>query len=593
VLSSPAVRRRRLRVGILDLLTTPARSWAEAAYDLVFTKQYGSITPQAIAVWSRRLGHATFYATYHGVGDPRRRLPRDLDVVFVATYTQASPLAYALAKLWRREGALTVVGGPHARSFPRDCLRFFDVAVGDCDRALVEDILSGAVGPGTFVASRRPFADVPLVEERMPELRRATFAWGRRPFFATTIPLLASTGCPYACDFCIDWDTPYRQLPLDRLSADLRYLATRLPGVMYGFHDPNFAVRFDEVLDVMETVPPAARNPYVMETSLSILRGARVPRLGASGCVSVAPGIESWAEYSPKAGVGRATGAAKVDRLVEHFSLLHEHVPYLQANFLFGVDADRGDEPVTLTRAFMDRTPFVWPVVNIPYPFGGTPFFARCRAEGRILAAMPFAFYYSPYLTMVPRHYGPVEYYERLVELFAFFTAPAMLARRLASTRSAVVRLAHVVRTRVKRRRLGALRRLLRLLREDRDFRAFHEGEPLGLPEFYQREYERLLGPFAALLSRAERVPVLEPLATGSEVVLPGEQEGEPPDQDADHRTGPPAGHGSEQVAEAHVVAPLECAPKRVDLADYLPHGRSIRGSGDGCERRALLREGA
>ena len=507
------MRRRRLRVGILDILTTPARSVGEAAYDLVFTKQYGAIMPQAIAVWSRRLGHATFYATYHGVGDPRRRLPDDLDVVFIASYTQASALAYALAKLYRRAGTLTVIGGPHAKSYPRDCLRFFDIAVGECDRALVTDILCGAIDPGTFVTSGQPFADVPLVEERMPELRAATFAWGRRPFFATTIPLLASTGCPYACDFCIDWERPYRLLPRDRLAADLCYLSTRLPGVMYGFHDPNFAVRFDEVLDVMDTVPRGARNPYIMETSLSVLRGARMARLAASHCVSVAPGIESWAEYSHKAGVGRATGAAKVDRLVAHFTALHEHVPYLQANFMFGLDADRGDEPVELTKAFMSRTPFVWPVVNIPHPFGGTPLFERCRAEGRLLAAMPFSFYYSPHLVTVPPHYGPLVYYEKLIELFQHFTAPAMLGRRLASTRSAFVRLAHVVRTHTKRQRLRAFRRLAGRLREDAAFRAFHEGESTRLPEFYQREYERTLGPFAPLLSRAERVPVLEPLA--------------------------------------------------------------------------------
>ena len=51
----------------------------------MITKQYASVTPQAISVWCRRRGHETFYATYCGAGDPRRLLPRDLDVVFIAT----------------------------------------------------------------------------------------------------------------------------------------------------------------------------------------------------------------------------------------------------------------------------------------------------------------------------------------------------------------------------------------------------------------------------------------------------------------------------------------------------------------------------
>jgi len=506
----------RLRVGVLDILTTPSRSLSETAYDLVMTKQYAGIMPQAIAVWCRQLGHATHYATYYGVGDPRRRLPADLDVVFIASYTQASALAYALAKLYRRDGVRTVIGGPHATAFPRDCLRFFDLVVGACDAELVAEILRGDHGPGSVVSSPRPLQALPSVAERMPEIRASAFAFGRRPFAATTIPLLASTGCPYACDFCSDWARPYRQLPLEQLTADLRLVAAEIPGAMVAFHDPNFGVRFDQVLAALEAVPPARRPPYVMEAALAVLGGDRPRRLGETNCAFAAPGVESWADYAPKAGAAGLTGQAKVERVVERFAALAEHVPYLQANFLFGLDGDAGAEPVALTRAFMERTPYVWPVVNIPHPFGGTPLFARLLRAGRILETMPFSFYYSPYVVTTLAHYTPVEYYRHLVDLFAHFTSTAMLARRLATTTSRFGRLIHVVRTAMKRRRLGAFRRLLRRLETDAQFRAFHEGRTRVLPEVYQREYERLLGPFAPLLTRQDRVPELDPLAPGS-----------------------------------------------------------------------------
>lgn len=508
-----------MRVGVLDILTTPSLRWSETAYNLVMSKQYASITPQAIAAWCRQAGHRTFYGSYYGLGDPRALLPDDLDVVFIATYSQASALAYALAKLYRRDGTLTVLGGPHAKAFPIDCRRFFDVVVLECDRALIAEIVAGAVPPGSIVSSTRPFDEVPSVEERLPEIRASAFARGRRPFFATTIPLLGSTGCPYDCDFCIDGRNAYRQLPLDRLARDLAWVSDHLPGVLVGFHDPNFAVRFDEVLDVMERLPAGARSPYIMETSLAILRGERVRRLTATNCVSVAPGVESWAEYSGKAGIGRTTGAEKVERLVDHFRLLHEHVPYLQANFMFGLDADRGDEPIALTKDFMARTPFVWPVVNIPHPFGGTPLHDRYRREGRILTAMPFSFYYSPWVVTTFASYDTVAYYERLIELFTHFTAPGMLVRRLRATSSPFVRTMHLVRTRVKRGRLRAFRRLRDLLVWDPALRRFHEGRSRTLPELYHREYERMLGPYAPLMSRADRTPELggvEPVRDGS-----------------------------------------------------------------------------
>jgi hypothetical protein len=494
------------RVGILELLTTPARGVSEHAYNLVLPKQYASITPQAIAAWCRRRGDETYYAVYWGAGDPRRLLPRDLDVIFIATYTQASALAYALAKLYRRDGVRTVIGGPHAKAFPTDCLRFFDVVVGDCDEHLIANVVHGMVDPGTIV-NGPAFREVPTAEERLPEIRASTLLCGRWRYASTTIPLLASTGCPYTCDFCVDWNRPYRQLPLEHLAVDLRTVAATFPGAMVSFHDANFAIKFDAVLDVLESLPRPSRPPYIMESSLSVLHGKRLPRLRDSNCAMAAPGVESWSAYGGKSGTRGLTGLAKVESLIERFAEIREHVPYVQANFLFGVDDD-GGQTVALTKTFMDRTPFVWPVVNIPHPFGGTPLFAQLHREGRILTTLPFSFYYSPYLATVPMDEDPASYYAKLIDLFAYFTAPAMLLRRLRSTSSRFVRLAHVVRTRVKRRRLHAFRRLHELMIRDRAFAAFHGGRMPRLPEFYHREYERMLGPFAPLMSRADRTPV-------------------------------------------------------------------------------------
>ena len=397
-----------MRVGILDVLALPTRHLTTTFYHLLLTKQFASVTPQAISVWCRRAGHQSFYATYYGVGDPRHLLPADLDIVFIACYTQASPLAYTLGLAYRAAGVRTVIGGPHAKAFPADCLRFFDVAVIECDEELVADLLAGHVDPGTVVGSARPFDDVPTVQERLPEIRRSAFFWRRHRMVLSTVPMLASMGCPYRCNFCIDWDNPYRPLPADRLATDLRFLSRHLPGTLTAFHDPNFAVTFDRIFDVLEQLPPGQRPPYVMESSLTVLRGERVKRLKDTNCVLVAPGIESWTDYSNKAGLGRIAGAEKVQGVVEHFERLADNVPYLQANFIFELDTDRGDEPVELTKEFMDRTPFVWPTINIPVPFGGTPLHDNLLAAGRVLTAMPFAFYYTPYLVTTLKHYDPV-----------------------------------------------------------------------------------------------------------------------------------------------------------------------------------------
>jgi radical SAM superfamily enzyme YgiQ (UPF0313 family) len=500
-----------MRVGILDILALPARHPADISYHLLITKQFASITPQSIAVWCRHLGHETFYATYSGVGAAHRLLPPDLDIVFIACYTQASALAYALSRLFRKAGARTVIGGPHAKAFTADCLRFFDLVVKECDQALIADIVGGHIPPGSLVSSVQPFTDVPTVEERLPEIRASAFFWGKRPLVLSTIPMLASMGCPYQCNFCIDWNNPYRALPRDRLLADLRYLAKHFPGTFIVFHDPNFAVKFEQMFELLEMLPPIERPPYMMESSLTILRGDRMKRLKETNCILVAPGVESWTHYSNKAGVGQQNGFEKVKRVVEHFELLAENVPYLQANFIFGLDSDVGDEPVELTKRFMQETPFVWPALNIPVPFGGTPLFDELLAAGRILTAMPFSFYYAPYLVMTLAHYDPVTYYEKLIELFTFSSSPHLLKRRFQSTRRRRIKLVHWARTASTRASLHSYRQILHQLWTDAHFRAFHEGRSSRLPEFYQRQYEQMLGQYAPLLSRADRIPLLAP----------------------------------------------------------------------------------
>jgi radical SAM superfamily enzyme YgiQ (UPF0313 family) len=499
-----------VRIGILDILALPARHPAERAYRALFTKQFASITPQAISVWCRRLGHQTFYATYVGNRTPDALLPPDLDVLFLATYTQASPLAYALSSLYRRQGTRTVIGGPHARAFPEDCRRFFDVVVGECDEELIADILSGQVDPGTVVSSDTPFDDVPPVEERMPEIRISSFyARGRAAAAFSTIPMLASTGCPYRCDFCTDWNTPYRQLSTDRLAADLDFVARRARRCFLMFHDPNFAVVFDKVFDALEAQPEGRRPPYMFESSLTVLRGERMQRLERTNCAMVAPGVESWTDYSQKAAVGRARGQEKVDRVADHFGRLHAHVPYLQANLLYGLDTDHGRDPVDLTKAFMDATPFVWPAVNIPMPFGGTPMQAALLSQGRVLRAMPFGFYYAPYLVTILQNYDPVEYYENFVELLTHATSAAMLTRRRATSTNRTVRLIHRTRTAAVRASIRHYQEVLDQLKSDPAFYDFHLGRRQALPDFYAHRYRRMLGTYGSLLAPSDRTPVL------------------------------------------------------------------------------------
>ena len=511
-----------MKIGVIELIEdTASKSWTDRIYRAFFKKYHASIIPQAVSVWCRQLGHQVWYATYYGQRDPVRLLPDELDVVFVASYTQASALAYALAKVYRMRKTLTVIGGPHAKAFPRDCLRFFDLAVKDCDKTLIDDILRGHFDRHTIITSGRPLREIPSAEERMPEIIAASLVGGRLRRLSV-VPLLSSVGCPYSCDFCVDWNNPYVLFPPEQLEADLQYLARNWPGVMVTYHDPNFGVKFDQVLGIVEEIPKEKRSPYIIESSLSILRGAKLPRLRDTKCLFIAPGVESWNNYSNKAGVGATVGKAKLTQVVEHFREIRQYVPGLQANFLFGTDADQGEEPVELTKEFMRAVPFVWPTINIPTPFGNTPLYDRALANGQILQSMPFSFYYTPYLVTTMPHYPPLEYYDKLIDLYSTMTSNVMLKGRFGKESTLGFSVLNALRTFAMRQDLAALRLLRRMLATDPEFLAFHAGRTRSLPEFYHRRYEQKLGRYANLISRAERTPELEKPASSLASTAPG-----------------------------------------------------------------------
>lgn len=135
--------------------------------------------------------------------------------------------------------------------------------------------------------------------------------------------------------------------------------------------------------------------------------------------------------------------------------------------------------------------------MNIPTPYGGTPMFDRDLAAGRILAGMPRACDCAPYLARTPSHYDPPGYYRELLRIHE------------------AVRAGHFFQAIAHRAQVAELRRFLRRLETDRPFRAFHEGKSVPLPGFDHRRFERRLGRFAGLVSRADRVPVMEATAPG------------------------------------------------------------------------------
>jgi len=491
-------------VSVLDLLTDKVGPrGAERTFLNHIGRQYYSIMPQVVATWCRRRGHRVHYATYFGQADPESLVDPESDIVFVSAYTRASSLAYALAKLLKQGGARTVIGGPHANCFPEDAARFFDHVVVSCGEEEVIDLVEDRIAPGQIVTTGKKTISVPTLGERLEDVKTANYVNGKRSRLST-VSLLTSTGCPYTCSFCSDWNSVYASRSTEEVAADLKTVAEAYPGNLVAFHDPNFGVRFDQTLAAFEALPKDKRNPYIIESSLSLLRSDRIDRLRDTNCSYLAPGIESWYLYGDKAKTSASVGRSKFERVCDKFDELTEKIPSLQANFLIGDDGDAGDEPFELTKRFIDRYPTVFPVINLPMAFGGTPLRDSLAAEGRLLPLPPIH-YASPVLTHRPVHYSMRELIARKIDLFNFILAPRLFARRMRQPSPLAARIFWALfcfRLTSYRREL---RQMLRLFDEDRAFIAFHEGQSETVPAYYDERIDRRLKRYGSLLTAADR----------------------------------------------------------------------------------------
>ena len=107
---------------------------------------------------------------------------------------------------------------------------------------------------------------------------------------------------------------------------------------------------------IEEAAPPGSID-FAAESSLSLLSEPHLKRLKHNGFKAILPGIESWFELGGKSKTGALQGMDKVRQVSDHVNLILQYIPYVQTNFVLGLDSDEGGEPFELTKRFLDLTP--------------------------------------------------------------------------------------------------------------------------------------------------------------------------------------------------------------------------------------------
>ena len=485
---------KSLHVGGIDLVNKgPTRTlWSR-----VMNPNFASIMPQVISVWCEEQGHKVTYICYTGFEDLEDELPRDVDLVFIGAFTEAAQLAYSLSTLFRARGAITVLGGPHARCYPQDAQRYFDYVLGFTDKSLIDDVLNDCSRHrplGLSLSAPQQPSDLPGVRERWrfidPTLRKAPMI--------KMVPMLGSLGCPYTCSFCIDSVVPFQPLDFAVMKEDLRFLLTKFKRPLVAFHDPNFGVQFDRCMDAIEDAVPPGAIDFVAESSLSLLSEQHLQRLQKNGMKALLPGIESWFTLGEKSKTGRLAGMDKVREVSDHVNMILKYIPYVQTNFVLGLDIDEGPEPFELTKRFVDLTPGAFPGYSLLSAFGqAAPLNLEYQREHRVIA-FPFHFLNNNgAMNLKPQNYSWTGFYEHVIDLTKYSFSPRAALRRMQATSGLIPRWLNVVRA-ISSEGNGRIKyygEIRRRLDADQEFRPFFDQRSSVVPQFYVERIRKDLGP--------------------------------------------------------------------------------------------------
>ena len=484
---------RKLSVGIIDLVSKgPTNTlWARTMH-----ANLASIMPQVVAAWCEQEGHQVTFTCYTGLERMEKVLPHNVDIVFICSFTQAAFLAYALSNYFRTNGAVTVLGGPHARCYPDDSLKYFDYVLGFTHQSTIKDVLNDCASHrprGIYLSAKTQPVDFPGMRERWkfvePTLKKAPFV--------KFIPMMGSVGCPYTCSFCIDATVPYQQLSFDAMKEDLKFLLTKFKSPMVAWQDPNFGIRFKENMSAIESVAAPGRFQFLAESSLSILTEEHLKIMKQHNFKALLPGIESWYDMGNKSRAANLKAEQKVTQISEQVNMILDYVPYIQTNFVLGLDCDSGEEPFKFTKDFIDKSPGAFPGYSLLTSFGeAAPLNLEYQKANRVL---PFPFHFlNNHLAMKvkPKNYEWVDFYDKVIDLTEYTFSKKAIYRRFKSTADFTAKWMNVMRA-ISNEGYGRIRfyKMIRKhLKEDSMFRAYFEGETNQLPPLYKSMIKKDLG---------------------------------------------------------------------------------------------------
>lgn len=314
----------------------------------------------------------------------------DSDLVGISTITSTAPRAYAIADKVRKAGIPLVLGGVHPTFLPEEALEHADYVVrGEGEETMLElmerieagEPLDGVLGlsynrdgehhhnpdrPRICDLDLLPFPDFSLLEG-VDKLK--------------IIPISASRGCPFDCNFCsvtAMFGRRYRFRSVDSLIEEIsRYKNNRL-----FFCDDNFTANLGHTKELLERMLRKNLTPrWSAQVRVEVARDRELLELmKRARCTALFIGFES---INPKT-LEAYNKKQDVADIKECIKIIHRYGIKIHGMFVLGSDED-DVQTIRDTGKFANKMGIDTIQFSILTPLPGSKLYNQLDREERIL----------------------------------------------------------------------------------------------------------------------------------------------------------------------------------------------------------------
>lgn len=294
-------------------------------------------------------------------------------VVGIKVVTPASVRAYAIADSLRARGITVVMGGPHImRETGNEALAHADsVVVGEAE-SVWPQILADCKADRL----QRIYAPEKLIDYSDAVLPR----WDLFDVGAyLSLPVQASRGCPYNCEFCNVSSTYGRAVRVRNVDNIVREVAS-LPMRRIFFVDDNLTINRNFARDLMSGLKGLG-STWFCQASIDIADDAKMlDAMAKAGCENILVGFESL-------------NAANLLEVEKNHNLRRDYAEavrkinaagiHVQATFIYGFDNDSVADLERINE-FCLSAPLPFAAVSFLAAAPGTRLRSRMEKEGRL-----------------------------------------------------------------------------------------------------------------------------------------------------------------------------------------------------------------